>query len=249
MPGKRVEAGETFAFDCRSGLACFNLCCRNLNLMLYPYDVIRLKQCLGISSEQFLDEYVDIVLRPGAYFPEVLLSMAENEFRTCKFLTDAGCSVYPDRPDACRKFPIEQGVIFDDRMKIRQVFHLFRPPEFCLGRHEGVVHTPESWIKNQNAEKHDQMTLKWGEIRHLFQVDPWQGQGPDGQKGKMAFMATYNMDAFRVFVLESSFLKRFKIKPEVIRRIRKDDTALLKLGFEWIRLYLWGIPSPLIRIR
>ncbi len=40
----------------------FSLCCRNLNLFLYPYDVIRLKKGLEITSDQFLDKYVDIVL-------------------------------------------------------------------------------------------------------------------------------------------------------------------------------------------
>ena len=215
--------------------------------MLYPYDVIRLKQNLGLTSDRFLDQYVDVVLRPGSHFPDVLLKMADNEEKTCPFLTSEGCSVYPDRPDTCRTFPVEQGVMFDRKNRPKEIFHLFRPPNFCLGQNEIQQWTIKTWDQDQEAEKHHEMTLEWSRIKHLFQVDPWRGQGPDGPNGKMAFMAAYNVDAFRQFVLESSFLKRYKVKPDIIRRIRVHDMPLMKLGFDWIRLFVWGMPSKMIR--
>jgi len=117
FPGKRLEDGDTFQFQCHSKLDCFNLCCRNLNLFLYPYDVVRLKKKLGISSDEFLDKYVDVVLRESSFFPEVLLHMSEDEEKTCPFLTKSGCTVYSDRPDACRMFPVEQGALYDSETK------------------------------------------------------------------------------------------------------------------------------------
>jgi Fe-S-cluster containining protein len=68
---------------------------------------------LGLSSDEFLDRYVDIVLRPANFFPDVLLRMAENAGKTCPFLIESGCRVYPDRPDTCRTFPIEQGMLYN----------------------------------------------------------------------------------------------------------------------------------------
>ena len=47
LPGIRLRAGDTFRFRCHPGVGCFNRCCRNLNLFLYPYDVIRLRNRLG----------------------------------------------------------------------------------------------------------------------------------------------------------------------------------------------------------
>lgn len=249
LPGMRLKDGGTFRFRCHSGLDCFNRCCRNLNLFLYPYDVIRLKNSLGISSDRFLDEHVDVVLRPGSFFPEVLLQMAENEERTCPFLTTEGCSVYPDRPDACRTFPVEQGVVYHGDSGEMELIHLFRPPEFCLGRHEDQELTIESWREDQEAGVHNQMTLLWAELKAMFQSDPWQGEGPDGPRGKMAFMAVYNVDRFRSFVFESSFTKRYKVKKEHLRKMQKDDVALMKFGFRWVKLYLWGIADKRIRPR
>ncbi len=47
LPGIRLRAGETFRFRCHPDIGCFNRCCRNLNLFLYPYDLIRLRSPPG----------------------------------------------------------------------------------------------------------------------------------------------------------------------------------------------------------
>lgn len=239
LRGIRLNDKDKFRFRCHEKLDCFNLCCRNLNLFLYPYDVLRLKKCLSMSSEEFLEKHTDIVLRKDQFFPEVLLRMADNTEKTCPFLTDAGCSVYSDRPDTCRSFPIEQGVLYEDK-KLKTI-HFFRPPEFCQGQHEDTEWTPEEYAEDQHAERHHQMTALWAEVRALFQRDPYNGAGPDCPKGKMAFMAAYNIDRFREFIFGSSFLKRYKIKANLLAKLKRSDTELLKLGFDWIKFYLWGI--------
>lgn len=240
MPEGALKEGEVFSFRCHSGLACFNRCCRNLNLFMYPYDVLRLKKKLGISSDDFLEQYSDIVMRPAKHFPEVLLRMSESNEKECPFLTETGCSVYADRPDTCRTFPVEQGIYYDAGKKTASTVHFFRPPGFCLGKNEDVKWTPASWTKDQNAEIHNKMTALWAEIINLFQDNPWGNEGPEGSKAKMAFMAAYNIDRFRDFIFESTFLKRYKIKEELIKKIKKSDTELLKFGFSWIKYFLWG---------
>ncbi len=249
LPGKQLEEGDTFSFHCHSGLDCFNLCCRNLNLFLYPYDVLRLKNRLDISSDQFLDDYVDIVLREPNFFPDVLLRMSDNKERTCPFLTESGCSVYPDRPDTCRTFPVEQGALFDADVKRTRLIHFFRPPDFCLGRHENKPWTTQSWSQDQGAVLYNKMTLRWSELKRLFQTDPWGKEGIDGQRGKMAFMATYNIDSFKDFVLRSSFLKRYRVKSKILKKIKTDDMELMKFGFEWVKFFVWGIKTKYFQQR
>ena len=152
LPGKRINEKETFSFDCYPGIACFNQCCHNLNLFLYPYDVIRLKSRLDISSDQFIDRHVDIILRPNTFFPEVLLKMSDDDKR-CSFLTPTGCEVYPDRPDTCRKFPMEQGVLYDAETKKSKRIYFFKPPEFCRGTQEEKFWTPAKWNQDPNDGK------------------------------------------------------------------------------------------------
>ena len=245
--GKQLEKGEAFHFQCHADLECFNLCCRNLNLFLYPYDVLRLSRNLEISTGEFIDRHVDVVLREGHYFPEVLLRMADNAEHTCLFLTEQGCSVYLDRPDTCRTFPVEQGALFNAATGRSTLVHFFRPPDFCLGRHESQEWTTDTWAQDQEAETYHVMTQQWAEIRRLFHHDPWGVEGPHGAKSKMAFMATYNLDRFREFILGSSFLKRYRVKPALAKKLRVSDKALLLFGFEWVKFFVWGKPSKQIR--
>jgi len=247
LPGLRLEDNDTFSFRCHQEIACFNKCCRNLNLFLYPYDVIRLKKQLNITSDQFLDKYADVARRPSNFFPDVLLSMAENKEKTCPFLKESGCRVYADRPDTCRTFPVEQGILYNAANKKTQPVHFFRPPDFCLGQHENTRWTVKSWSQDQDAVVYNNMTALWAEVKRLFQADPWEGQGPYCAKAKMAFMATYNVDRFRDFVINSSFLKRYKVKSATVKKIKQDDVELMKFGFEWVKFFVWGMRSLFLR--
>ena len=249
LPGIRLRPGDTFRFRCHPDVGCFNRCCRNLNLFLYPYDVLRLRARLAVTSDEFLERHADVVRRPGSHFPDVLLRMAENRERTCPFLTVEGCGVYPDRPDTCRTFPLEQGLRHIAATNADEAVFLFRPPDFCLGRHAEKQWTVPEWVRDQEAQEYHRMTVRWAELRRLFQNDPWGAEGPTGARAKMTFMAAYNIDRFREFVFGSSFLKRFKVDPEVLRKIKKDDAALLLLGFDWIKLFLWGIRGRRIKPR
>jgi len=247
--GRRIGPGDNFNFRCHATLSCFNLCCRNLNLFLYPYDVLRLKNRLGISSGQFLDRYVDIVLRAGQHFPEVLLKMTPNEERTCPFLTMTGCTVYPDRPDTCRTFPIDHGQSYDAAAGKTTPVYFFRPPAFCMGRHEKRSLTIDQWIIDQAAKTHHAMTRRWADIRRRCRLNPWTAPWPHDPKAKMAFMAAYNIDALKTFIFESSFLKRFRVGKERLKKVRRDDKALLLFGFEWILLTIWNVQGKNIRLR
>ncbi|TWI66031.1 hypothetical protein LZ24_02942 [Desulfobotulus alkaliphilus] len=241
LPGKRILPGQGFSFRCHEGLSCFNLCCRNLNLYLYPYDVLRLCKALDMTSSDFMDRHTDVVMRKGEFFPEVLLRMAENEEKTCPFLTDQGCSVYLHRPDTCRTFPVEQGTVWGPNGSIVETVAFFRPPDFCMGQKEEKVWTLESWAEDQDARRHNRMTREWSAVRLYFSENPWGAEGFYGKKGKMAFMAVYHLDAFRAFLFESSFFKRYKVHPDLKRKLKKDDVALLRFGFDWIRHSVWGM--------
>ncbi|RJQ86506.1 MAG: YkgJ family cysteine cluster protein [Desulfobacteraceae bacterium] len=249
ITGRPIQAGETFGFACHSDLGCFTRCCRNLNLFLYPYDMLRLKTNLNLTSDQFIDRHVDIVLRDGHHFPEVLLRMADDEQHSCPFLAPSGCRVYADRPHTCRTFPVEQGVLYDAATRRGTPISFFRPPDFCLGRYEVRTWSIETWNQDQESNRHHDFNLSWAELRRLFENDPWGAEGPRGARAKMVFMAAYNLDPFRDFVFSSTFLNRFHVKAELVKKLRRSDEALLTFGFEWIRIFVWGQPSKMIRMR
>lgn len=248
LPGQRIQLDEPFSFGCHPRIGCFNQCCRNLNLFLYPYDVIRLKNRLKINSDAFIEEYVDIVIREGNYFPDVLLRMKDDGVKACPFVRPAGCLVYKDRPDSCRTFPLEMGLLYNTDQEKNEMVCFFRPPSFCLGPKETSEWTFMSWEKDQGAQIYHRMTVIWSELKKLFIENPWGGNSIDDPKAKMAFMAAYNIDKFREFVFNSSFLKRYKVKSGTLAKIKKDDVELMLFGFIWIKFFLFGKPTSEITL-
>ena len=53
----RLATNDVFQFACHPGVPCFNDCCGDVNIFLTPYDIIRLKSHLKISSGEFLQKY------------------------------------------------------------------------------------------------------------------------------------------------------------------------------------------------
>jgi hypothetical protein len=51
----------------------------------------------------------------------------------------------------------------------------------------------------------------------------------------MFFKMSFDLDYFRAFVYNSTFLEIYDIPAERLEKIRHDDTELLKLSFEWLR--------------
>ena len=53
----RLEANDQLKFRCHRGVSCWNQCCAHADVTLAPYDIIRMKQRLGMDSSEFLKKY------------------------------------------------------------------------------------------------------------------------------------------------------------------------------------------------
>lgn len=71
-------------------------CCRSLQIVVDDKDILRLSTRLGMTAKQFSQRYVGIAEDKTKYFTST----------PCTFLSeDNRCTVYEDRPRACRDFP------------------------------------------------------------------------------------------------------------------------------------------------
>lgn len=57
IPPVRLGYQSRFKFECHPGVSCFTQCCRGIDIILTPYDIIQLKHRLELDSEQFLAIY------------------------------------------------------------------------------------------------------------------------------------------------------------------------------------------------
>ncbi len=235
---------DAFQFFCHENISCFTVCCKKVDMFLFPYDIICLKKSLNIHSEEFLRTYTRLVQGVNPFFPSVMLQLDENDH--CPFLGDQGCTVYRDRPSSCRTYPLERAV---DKMPSKgneQEFYFLTDHDYCLGHKEQRNQTVKEWVRSQNISQYNVMNDLWAEMDTLFSTNPWRGEGAGGEKQQLAFMVCYNIDGFRDFTQRNNLVKMFRLSKDFRKRIELDDGELLKFGFEWLKLILTG-KSSLIR--
>jgi hypothetical protein len=240
--GKKPVGCEPFQFACHHGVSCFTRCCKNVNMDLHPYDVIRIKNRLGIRSDEFLERYANTETKDNDLLPSVRLKLLDNEEKTCPFLTAQACSIYEDRPDACRTYPLERAVlIVPFRPSLKQEFYFLTPQPICQGHYENKQWTVRQWLEDQNIKPFNQMNDLWAEIEALFHSFQSSINGLEDPKITMAFMASYNIDKFRDFIFQSAFLTRYRVDETMREKIKSDDEALYKFGLDWIKFFLCKI--------
>lgn len=227
---QRLDREHAFEFRCDPGVSCFTQCCRDITIVLTPYDVARLKRTLDIPSDEFLDKYTIIIPKADRLLPLVVLKMNEDD-QKCPFVSETGCAVYENRPWPCRMYPLDMA---DDG-----TFHLITDASRCKGLSEQNKCKIADWLEEQGTEPYDEMNELLSNITIPLQARDLKIDNP--QIAKMVFMALYNLDKFREFVFQSTFLERFEVEePERIEKIRDDDIELLKFAIDWIKFGLFG---------
>ncbi|MCP4690089.1 MAG: YkgJ family cysteine cluster protein [Desulfobacterales bacterium] len=237
--GRILLDDQTFRFSCAPDVPCFTRCCRDADMYLYPYDIIRLKNRLGLSSDAFLKQHTISALRDNPHFPSLMLRMSDADGRPCPFLSDEGCRVYPDRPFSCRAYPLEPAMARTAETSRGVIYYISRHAH-CLGHNQTREWTAREWIQDQEMTPYHEFNARWVEMDTIFRRDPWGARGVESPALKMAFMACFNVDKLREFVFESSFLERFDLPGDRIEAIRESDEERMLFGFDWVKFFLTG---------
>lgn len=242
---RQLNPDETFSFGCHQGLKCFTDCCADVNILLTPYDVLRLARCLGISTTDFLDKYTIMPITKDLHLPVVMLKMGEEPDKRCPFVGDLGCTVYEDRPWSCRMYPLGMALPPARAGEEPEPIYFLFEDDFCHGRGEKTVWTERSWKENQQVVEQESFEAGFQQIVS----HPWfiGGRQLDPKRIEMFHLACYDLDRFREFVFSSSFLKRFEVEEAVVEQLETSDTALLEFAFCWLRFALFGEPTMKVR--
>lgn len=242
-PGMVPLGAGKFKFSCHSGVKCFMSCCKNVDMFLYPYDIVRLKNCLHIESETFMRQHTQLVQGVHPYFPAVMLKLNSDETKSCPFLKKDGCGVYHDRPSACRTYPLERAVDRTlDRGRLKDYYFLTNH-NYCLGHLEDNFYTVSQWSREQKIDDYNTINDRWAELDTIFAKNPWKGEGSGGPKQQMAFMVCYDVDGFRALTDREKIFEQFRLTKAQKVNMQTDDVALLLFGFEWLKLFLTGKSS------
>ncbi len=243
----KLTLDSKLKFRCHPGVRCFTACCGNIKIVLTPYDILILTQRLQMPAHEFLYTYTIPTYLEKTDMPGVMLKMREDDNK-CPFVTPDGCTVYSDRPTACRYYPVgmadfREGGSKDadgkENVAEEEKFFFLVKEDYCKGHEEDKIWTVREWRADQGVDVRDEMNKKW--LRLIMRRKSYGHQASLSEQAKrMFFMASTDLAHFRRFIFESSFLDTYVLDQKTIDKIREDDVELMLFSFDYLANTLFG---------
>lgn len=240
-PIEPVQLGldDEIRFRCHKGIPCFNRCCHNADIMLAPYDVLRLKKRLGVTAREFIDSSTTDFAMDAQGMPGLKLASRQDS-AACVFLTPGGCGVYEDRPSACRYYAL--GLLSmrkQDAAREEDTYFVVKE-DHCLGHFENHTRTVRDYRSAQGLDDYDRMNREWRQIvLKKRSAGPAIGS-PTPRSLQLFFLASYDIDGFRDFVASPGFQALFDIDSVLQAELLADDEKLLQFAYRYLKQALFG---------
>ncbi|OEU47990.1 MAG: Fe-S oxidoreductase [Desulfobacterales bacterium C00003060] len=237
---RKYTADSRFTFACHKGMECYTHCCSDLNIILTPYDILRMKNRLELTCDQFLAIYTKPELLSRTRLPVATLKMVDDDKKSCPFVTPEGCTIYEDRPVTCRYYPLGMAAFREQEIQpTGEDFYFMVRESHCLGFEADKEWTVSEWREDQGVAPYDEINKAWVEFMLKKKSFGFQADLSEESRA-MFFMVSSNVDRLRRFIFESSFLDKYDVETDVLEQIKTDEVALLKFGFDWLQSALFG---------
>jgi len=244
MPTK-LGPDSQLKFRCHPKVSCFTACCGNINIILTPYDILRIRRALNLPASEFLLRFTTPVYLEKTDMPGVKVHLDQDG--RCPFVTPEGCTIYPYRPTTCRYYPVGMSFFHEAAEGgTSEEFYFLVKESHCKGHEEELVQTIREWRRDQGIDESDEMNKEWMELVMRRKSFGLQATLSEAAK-KMFFMASTDLDKFRDFVFNSSFLETYEIDQQTLSEIKNDDVALMEFSFKYLASSLFGTNTLKIR--
>ncbi len=240
-PVQPVELGldDEIQFQCHKGIACFNACCKNIDIQITPYDILRLKRRLGIDSSEFVARYTTPFAMDFHNMPGLKMNTKPGTSE-CVFLTEAGCGVYEDRPAACRYYALgSMGVRKKDSSEVDDIFFVVRESH-CLGHEEPRTLTVREYRMEQGCDEYDEKNRAWRDVVIKKRSSGPTVGAPSERSLQLFDMCSYDMDSFRKFIQTEGFEEVFDLDARTKQELIDNEEELLQFAFRFLKQVLFG---------
>jgi Fe-S-cluster containining protein len=240
LPTKYTLDSE-IKFRCHPGVSCFTDCCGNIKIVLTPYDILRIRKRLDMNAADFLHTYTEPTYLEKTDFPGVAIKLTEEQ--RCPFIKSKkeGCMIYSDRPTACRYYPVGMANFHEgaqENQDAEEFYFVVKEPH-CRGFEEDKTWTVREWREDQGVDLRDKMNKGWMEI--VMRRKSFGHQATLSEQAKrMFFMASTDLNQFRSFIFDSSFLQTYDVDQETIDKIKDDDVELMLFSYKLLASMLFG---------
>ncbi len=237
-----LSLDDVIQFRCHKQISCFNVCCRNIDLPLTPYDILRLKRRLGMDSSDFVGRYTTPYSMDYHDLPGLKMNVKPGTTE-CVFLAEEGCTVYEDRPAVCRYYALgSMGVRKKDDPKVEDIYFIVKE-NHCRGHDEPHQLTVSQYRQEQGVVRYDEMNEQWRDIiLKKRSSGPTVGR-PSDRSMQLFDMCSYDIDKFREFMQSPGFLEIYDVAEQELTTLLDDEDALLQFSMRFLKQILYGIMS------
>ncbi len=228
-----------FQFHCHKNISCFNECCKNIDITLMPYDIQRLKRRANLSSSEWVARYTIPFPMDGHDMPGLKLATRPGS-TACIFLTPEGCSVYEDRPTACRYYALgSMGVRRQGSAEVEDIYFVVREPH-CKGHEEPRTLTVKEYLAEQGLVEFDEKNREWRDIiLKKRSSGPTIGK-PTPRSMQLFDMCSYDIDNFRAFLQSPGFSEVFELDERERQDLVTDEDKLFQFSCRFLKQVLYG---------
>jgi len=234
-----LEPNAEIKFSCHKGISCWNACCKNADITLTPYDIIRLKNATGKDSSAVLQDHTVPFTMDADGMPGLKLRTTDEG--ACRFMDEeAGCTIYENRPSSCRYYPLGNlSMKKADQAHENQHFVLVREPH-CKGHEEDRPINIQAYREEQKVEEFDQHNIEYFQlILKKKSMGPGVGKPPE-MSLQLYFMACFDQDRFRRFVLSDAFKNTYTLTQDEYDIIADSDVDCMYFAFRLLRQVLYN---------
>ncbi len=230
---------DEIQFHCHKDIACFNACCKSIDIQITPYDILRLKRHLGMSSSEFVARYTTPFAMDFHNMPGLKMNTKPGTSE-CVFLTAEGCSVYQDRPAACRYYALgSMGVRKKDSATVEDIFFMVKE-NHCLGHEEPRTLTVRQYREEQGCDEYDEHNRAWRDVILKKRSSGPTVGAPSERSLQLFDMCSYDMDSFCEFIQTDGFDEVFDLDGQTKKSLLENEELLLQFAFRFLKQVLFG---------
>lgn len=250
MPHK-LTLESKLRFRCHPEVSCFTACCGNINIVLTPYDILRIRRALNLPAQEFLLRFTTPVYLEQTDLPGVKILLDEDG--RCPFVTPEGCTIYPYRPTTCRYYPVGMSYFREapadkNEASISEEFYFLVKEDHCQGHLEENTQTIREWRIDQGIDESDLMNKEWMEL--VMRRKSFGRQATLSEPAKrIFFMASTDLDKFREMVFSDSFQNTYDFDDGALQKLREDDVELLRFACRFLGSTIFGIRDSSLKVK
>ena len=236
---EQLSLDSEFQFDCHPGVSCFNACCKQSEIQITPYDIIRLKKHFDMASDEFVARYTIPFEMDQHGMPGLRLA-TQGKSTACVFLGDEGCIVYEDRPMACRYYALGNMALRKiNETRVKDIYFVVKEAH-CKGHEEPVKQTVREYLDNQGVNDYTGNNREWMDIVIKKRTSGPTVGAPSTRSLQLFDMCSYDIDGFRKFIETSGFTNLFDVPESEMEEILSSDEKLLGFAMRFLKQVLFG---------